>query len=73
MREYVENGIRVLEPDGDLWLTTGDGYTYSKKVLLGKDADASKWKEKPWDGTYPEDDDITAEEALEILLGGDSE
>lgn len=70
MISYTENGIRVLEPEGDLWLFNGE--TYSKKVFLGKDASASDWEEKPWDGTYPEDDELTAEEALDILLGGET-
>lgn len=69
MIEYTENGIRILEPEGENWLTNGE--IYSKKVFLGKDASASEWEEKPWDGTYPEEEELTDAEALEILIGGD--
>lgn len=71
MISYTENGIRILEPENDLWLTNGG--TYSKKVYLGKNASASEWEETEWDGVYPDDDELDPEEALDILLGGDSE
>ena len=58
MKEYTENGIRILEPENGLWLT--DGETYSQKVYLGRNADASAWTETEWDGTYPDEDEATA-------------
>ena len=70
MISYIENGIHILEPENDLWLTNGE--TYSKKVFLGKNANESDWEEVEWDGTYP-DDEISSDEALDLLLGGDSE
>ena len=67
MKEYTENGIRILEPENGLWLT--DGETYSQKVYLGRNADASAWTETEWDGTYPDEDEIDDSEALDIILG----
>lgn len=43
MREYTENGIRILEPSDGKWLF--DGQNCSDKVYLGKNADASTWTE----------------------------
>ena len=71
MKEYTENGIRILEPENGLWLT--DGETYSQKVYLGRNADASAWTETEWDGTYPDEDEIDDSEALNIILGGGAE
>lgn len=42
MNTIIENGITVLYPSGN-WLTNGD--TFSDKVYLGKDADASFWRD----------------------------
>ena len=72
MISYEENGIRVLEPENGMWLTNGE--TYSQKVYLGKNASADDWSETEWDGAYPEaDEELSADEALDILLGGDGE
>lgn len=42
MNIIIENGITVIYPSGN-WLTNGD--TFSDKVYLGKDADASLWRD----------------------------
>lgn len=42
MNTIIENGITVIYPSGN-WLTNGD--TFSDKVYLGKDADASLWRD----------------------------
>ena len=60
MKEYTENGIRVLEPDEGVFLT--DGQTYSEKVYLGKNADPAAWTETEWDGAYPDEDEDEATE-----------
>ena len=43
MREYTENGIRILEPSVGKWLYNGE--TCSDRVYLGKNASASAWTE----------------------------
>ena len=66
MREYTENGIRVLEPDEGLFLTNGQ--TYSEKVYLGKNADPATWTETEWDGTYPDEDEATEQDYQNALV-----
>ena len=60
MREYTENGIRILEPSEGKWLYNGE--TCSDKVYLGKNADASAWSEVD---EYIEPSDDTDDEATE--------
>lgn len=58
MREYTENGIRILEPSDGKWLYNGE--TCSDRVYLGKNADASVWAEVD---EYIEPSDTTDDEA----------
>ena len=61
-------GIRVLTPADGKYLTNGE--TYSTRVYLGKNAAPADWREVdaiPDDDTNPE---LTADEALDIILGG---
>lgn len=60
MREYNENGIRILEPSDGKWLYNGE--TCSDKVYLGKNADASAWTEVD-EYIEPSDDDDEATES----------
>lgn len=60
MRQYEENGIRILEPSEGKWLYNGE--TCSDKVYLGKNADASVWTEVD---EYIEPSDETDDEATE--------
>jgi len=60
MREYTENGIRILEPSDGKWLYNGD--TCSDKVYLGKNADATVWSEVD-EYIEPSDDDDEATES----------
>lgn len=58
-------GMTVLTPSEGKYLTNGE--TYSTKVYLGKNASADDW----WEVDSIEDDpELTAEEALEIIVGG---
>ena len=65
-----DKGIRVLTPDEGKYLTNGE--TYSTKVYLGKNASPDDWREvdeiPEIDET--EDPELTAEEALEIIVNG---
>lgn len=58
-------GITILEAASGKYLTNGD--TYTIKVFLGRNADPSDWCEID---TFEEDSDLTAEEALNIIIGG---
>lgn len=60
MREYAENGIRILEPSEGKWLYNGE--TCSDRVYLGKNAGASVWTEVD---EYIEPSDETDDEATE--------
>ena len=42
MRVVMMDTTRVIEPDGN-WLTDGD--TFSARVYLGREADASVWRD----------------------------
>lgn len=55
----------VITPDAGMILTNGE--TYSDKVYLGIYDDPSNWHEIPADET---EEDVSDEEALQILLGG---
>ena len=75
MREYTENGIRILEPSDGKWLYNGD--TCSDKVYLGKNADASAWSEvdeyiepSSDDEEATESDYITALQDLGVEVNG---
>lgn len=58
-------GITILEAASGKYLTNGD--TYTTKAFLGRNADPSDWCEVD---TFEEDPDLTAEEALDIIIGG---
>lgn len=60
-----EKGIRILTPAEGKYLTNGE--TYSQKVYLGKNGSPSDWREV---NSPDEDPDLTAEEALSIIMGG---
>lgn len=70
MTETIINGIKVLTPDEGKYLTNGE--TYSQKVYLGKNGSPSDWREV--DSIPDEDEDVdpelTAEEALSVIMGG---
>ena len=68
MISTVINGITVLTPDEGKYLTNGE--TYSTKVYLGKNADHNDWREVD---SIEEDPELTAEEALAIILGGETD
>ena len=75
MTKYTENGVRIIEADSGLWVT--DGETFSQKVYLGKNADDSVWRDatveeyEEWLNPVDEDEP-TAEELLDILMGEES-
>ena len=67
MRQYEENGIRIIEADSGSYVTNGK--TYSDKVYLGKNASASEWHDATadeyaqWQAMYDVevDDDANAD------------
>lgn len=63
-----EYGIRVLTPDDGRYLTNGE--TYSTKVYLGKNASPDDWREVDEIPEIDDDPELTAEEALNIIVGG---
>lgn len=66
----TEGGLTVLTPDNKAYLT--DGETYSQKVYLGKYDSAENWYETDdVEDIIAGSQDITADEALEIIMGGD--
>ena len=66
MREYTENGIRILEPSEGKWLYNGE--TCSDKVYLGKNADESAWTEvDEYIEPSSEDDEATESDYIEAL------
>ena len=66
MREYTENGIRILEPSDGKWLYSGE--TCSDKVYLGKNADASVWSEvDEYIEPSSEDDEATESDYITAL------
>lgn len=70
MRKSVNRlGQHILTADRGKTLTNGEIYT---KIYISKnDIDESAWTEVD-DSKVPVDDELTAEEALSIILGGDS-
>lgn len=66
MREYTENGIRILEPSEGKWLYNGE--TCSDRVYLGKNADASAWTEvDEYIEPSSEDEDATESDYITAL------
>lgn len=65
---YEENnGLRILRPESGMALTNGN--VYSEMVYLAIDADKSDW----WDTECAEEaEELTAEEALDIIVGGNT-
>ena len=63
-----EKGIRILIPSEGKYLTNGE--TYSTKVYLGKNASADDWWEVDSIPEETDDPELTAEEALDIIVGG---
>ena len=61
-------GIRVLTPDEGKYLTNGE--TYSTKVYLGKNASPDEWREVDEIPAEEDDPELSAEEALDIIVGG---
>ena len=66
MTTTIINGITVLAPAEGKYLTNGE--TYSTKVYLGKHASAADWQEVD---AISGADELSAEEALKIIMGGD--
>ena len=62
------NGMTVLTPSEGKHLTNGE--TYSTKVYLGKNASESDWWEVESIPIEEDDPELTAEEALELIVGG---
>lgn len=63
-----EKGIRILIPSDGKYLTNGE--TYSTKVYLGKNASPDDWWEVDSVPDEEDDPELTAEEALDIIVGG---
>lgn len=63
-RETV-NGIVVLTADTGKWLTNGE--TYSEQVYIGKKCNETEWREV--NERPQEEDEPTAEEVLDIIMG----
>lgn len=63
-----DKGIRILTPAEGKYLT--DGETYSTKVYLGKNASPDEWREVDGIPNEADDPELTAEEALDIIVGG---
>lgn len=57
----------VIKPDEGKWLYNGE--VCSELVYLGKNASADEWTEVD-EYIEPQSDELTAEEALEIITGG---
>ena len=76
MTKEIVSGIVVLNADDGAYITNGDAY--STKVYLGKNARESDWRDataeeyEEWKKRQ-EEPDPTAEEAIDILFGGDGE
>lgn len=64
-------GVRILIPNEGMYLCNGE--TYSQRVYLGKNASPDDWYEVNEIPVQEEPEDLTAEEALEIIVGGDGE
>lgn len=62
------NGMRVLAPDEGKVLYNGE--TYSTRVYLGKNASPDEWREVDEIPAEEDDPELSAEEALEIIVNG---
>lgn len=60
-----ESGMTILEAENGKYLTNGE--TYTTRVFLGKNADPGDWHEVD---SIEDDPELTAEEALAIIMGG---
>lgn len=71
MKQYIIDGITILEPEDGMSLTDGD--TYSKKVFLGKGASVSQWSDIDDKYVPASDEQQSAENdmaaVLDIMLG----
>lgn len=67
MTETIK-GMAVLTPSEGKYLTNGE--TYSTKVYLGKNASPDDWWEVDSIPDEADDPELTAEEALDIIVGG---
>lgn len=66
----TEGGLTVLTPENKAYLS--DGETYSQKVYLGKYDSVDNWYETDdVEDIIAGSQEITAEEALSIITGGD--
>jgi hypothetical protein len=66
----TEGGLTVLTPENKAYLS--DGETYSQKVYLGKYDSADNWYETDdVEDIIAGSQEITAEEALSIITGGE--
>ena len=66
----TEGGVTVLMPENKAYLS--DGETYSQKVYLGKHDSVDNWYETDdVEDIVAGSQEITAEEALSIITGGD--
>ena len=63
-----DKGIRVLTPGEEKYLTNGE--TYSTKVYLGKNASPNEWREVDEIPAEEDDPELSAEEALDIIVNG---
>ena len=70
MRTETRNGLTILTADdGKILVSAG---VYSEKVFLGKYDSPENWKEvdENAEREEPQDKELSAEEALEIITGG---
>lgn len=68
MTTAIINGMTVLTPAEGKYLTNGE--TCSTKVYLGKHASPDDWWEVDSIPDEADDPELTAEEALDIIVGG---
>lgn len=66
-----KNGTRVMTPDEGKYLTNGE--TYSTTVYLGKNASPDEWREVDAIPDEADDPELSAEEALDIIVNGGAE
>ena len=71
METVNEKGVRILTPDDGMFLCNGE--TYSQIVYLGVNASPEDWYEVDEIPVQEESEELTAEDALNIILGGDRE
>lgn len=72
MKRSVENGVIVLVPDEGFKYIT-NGCVTCKKVYLSVGDFQTAWRDTNEEPVEPKaDEDLTAEEALEIITGGNA-